>query len=176
MIKAHLLYFANSYFYNCKLSSRILHKQSILWNLKKNKDVVLTKSDKGNGVVILHQELSDNEEIIQDISKFEKLDENPFLKCKASLQRFLCKLKQKKTKKNRNVYDKIILLVLLLLVSVVLLKFTIFPLTIHFLNFSGSFIYRYFWLWSCAFPFWSSFTHSTWWLPLQRYFFFCFSN
>ena len=99
LIKAHLLYFANSYFYNCKLSSRILHKQRILWNLKKNKDVVLTKSDKGNGVVILHQELSDNEEIIQDISKFEKLDENPFLKCKASLQRFLCKLKQKKKKK-----------------------------------------------------------------------------
>ena len=35
------------------------------------------------------------EEIISDSSKFEKLNEDPTLKCQASLQRFLRKLKQK---------------------------------------------------------------------------------
>ena len=33
--------------------------------------------------------------IISDTSKFEKLNEDPILKCQASLQRFLRKLKQK---------------------------------------------------------------------------------
>ena len=43
--------------------------------LKKNKDIVITKADKGNGVVILDRKLYNNaiEEIISDTSKFEKL-------------------------------------------------------------------------------------------------------
>ena len=44
-----------------------------------NKDIVITKPDKGNGVVILDRELYNNaiEEIISDTSKFEKLNEDP---------------------------------------------------------------------------------------------------
>ena len=55
------------------------------------------KPDKGNGVVILDRKLYNNtiEEIISDTSKFVKLNEDPTLKRKASLQRFLRKLKQK---------------------------------------------------------------------------------
>ena len=55
------------------------------------------KPDKGNGVVILDRKLYDNaiQELILDTSKFEKLNEDPTLKREASLQRFLCKLKQK---------------------------------------------------------------------------------
>ena len=66
-------------------------------NLRKNKDIVITKPDKGNGVVILDRKLYNNviEEIISDTSKFEKLSEGPTLKREASLQRFLRKLKQK---------------------------------------------------------------------------------
>ena len=69
----------------------------VLRNLRKNKDIVITKPDKGNGVVILDRKLYNNaiEEIISDTSKFEKLNEDPTLKSEASLQRFLCKLKQK---------------------------------------------------------------------------------
>ena len=52
-IKAHLSYLANSYFYNYKPSPRILHQHRVLRNLKKNKDIVITKPDKRNGVVIL---------------------------------------------------------------------------------------------------------------------------
>ena len=66
-------------------------------NLRKHKDIVVTKPDKRNGVVILDRKLYNNaiEEIISDTSKFEKLSEDPTLKDEASLQRLLRKLKQK---------------------------------------------------------------------------------
>ena len=51
--KAHLLYLANSYFYNCKTPPCILHQHRFFRNLRKNKDIVVTKPDKGSGVVIL---------------------------------------------------------------------------------------------------------------------------
>ena len=95
-IKAHLSYLANSYFYNYKPSPRILRQHRVLRNLRKNKDIVITKPDKGNGVVILDRKLYNNaiEEIISDTCKFEKLNEDPTLKREAALQRFLRKMKQ----------------------------------------------------------------------------------
>ena len=56
-IKAHLSYLANSYFYNYKPSPRILRQHRVLRNLRKDKDIVIMKSDKRNGVVILHRKL-----------------------------------------------------------------------------------------------------------------------
>ena len=102
------MYLANSYFYNYKPSPRILRQHRVLRNLRKNKDIVITKPDKGNGVVILDRKLYNNaiEEIISDTSKFEKLNEDPTLKREASLQRFLRKLKQKNFF-NENEYDKL---------------------------------------------------------------------
>ena len=80
----------------------------VLRNLRQNKDIVITKPDKGNWVVILDRNLYNNaiEEIISDISKFEKLNEDPNLKCEASLQRFLRKLKEKNFF-NEIEYDKL---------------------------------------------------------------------
>ena len=74
-----------------------LRQHHILRSLRKNKDIVITKPDKGNGAVILDRKLCNNtiEEIISNTSKFEKFSEDPTLKRKASLQRFLRKLKQK---------------------------------------------------------------------------------
>ena len=107
-IKAHLSYLANSYFYNYKSSPRILRQHRVLRNLRKNKDIVATKPDKGIGIVILDRKLYNNaiEEIISDSSKFEKLNEDPTLKREASLQRFLRKLKQKNFF-NEIEYDKL---------------------------------------------------------------------
>ena len=107
-MKAHLSYLANSYFYNYKTSPPILRQHRVLRNLRKNKDTVITKPDKGNGVVILDRKFyySATEEIITDTSKFEKLSEDPTLKCEASLQRFLRKLKQKNFF-NEIEYDKL---------------------------------------------------------------------
>ena len=59
-IKAHLSYLANSYFYNYKPSPRILHQDRVLWNLRKNKDIVIRKLDKRNGVVILDLKFYNN--------------------------------------------------------------------------------------------------------------------
>ena len=107
-LKEYLSYLANSYFYNYKPSPRILRQHRVLRNLRKNKDIVITKPDKGNGVVILDRKLYNNaiEEIISDTCKFEKLNEDPTLKREASLQRFLRKLKQKNFL-NEIEYDKL---------------------------------------------------------------------
>ena len=96
-IKSYLLYLANSYFYDSKPSPRILHQHCILQNLTKNKDIIIAKPDKGNGIVILDQKLYDVaiQEIISNTYKFGKLNEVPTLKREASLQHFLLKLKQK---------------------------------------------------------------------------------
>ena len=61
----HLSYLPNSSFYNYNPSPRILPQDCALQNLRKNKDIVITKPDKGNGVVILHRNLDDN--VIQEI-------------------------------------------------------------------------------------------------------------
>ena len=68
----------------------MLRQHRILRNLRKNKDIIITKLHKGNGVVILDRKLYDNaiQKIISDSSKFEKLDEDPTLKREASLQCF----------------------------------------------------------------------------------------
>ena len=52
-IKVHPSYLAYSYFYNYKPSSRILRQHRTLRNLRKNKDIIITKPNKGNGVAIL---------------------------------------------------------------------------------------------------------------------------
>ena len=107
-IKAHLSYLANSYFYNYKPSPHIPRQHHVLRNFRKNRDIVITKPDKGNGVVILDRKLSNDaiQEIISDTSKFKKLNEDPTLKREASQKCFLCKLKQKNFL-NKNEYDKL---------------------------------------------------------------------
>ena len=84
-IKAHLSYLFNSYFHNCEPSPRILCKHRVLGNLRKNKDIVITKPDNGNRVIILDRKLYNDaiEEIISDTSNFEKLSEDPTLKLEA---------------------------------------------------------------------------------------------
>ena len=64
-LHVYFVYFAN-----------ILCQRRVLQNLTKNKDIVITKPDKGNGVAILDQKIYDNaiQEIILDTFKFEKLN------------------------------------------------------------------------------------------------------
>ena len=72
-------------------------------------DVVITKPDTGNEVVILHRNFYNNtiQEIISDTSKFEKLNENSTLKREALLQRFLHNWKHKNfSNEHDNEYDK----------------------------------------------------------------------
>ena len=135
----HLSYLANSYFYNYKPSPCILRHHCVLQKLRKNKDIIVTKPDKGNGFVILDWKLCDNaiQEIISDTAQSKpwnlKLHYYVFY-ISWSKKTFLTKLNM----------INCILVVLLLLITMVLLKCINFPLVIHFLNFVHCFIYRYF--------------------------------
>ena len=86
----------------------MLREHRVLRNLRKNKGIVTTNPDIGNGVVMIDRKLYDKaiQEIISDTCKFEKLNKEPTLKREVSLQRFLRKLKQKNFF-NENVYDKL---------------------------------------------------------------------
>ena len=86
----------------------ILRQHRVLRNLRKNKNVVITKPNEGNWVIILDRKIYNNaiEDIISNTSKFEKLSEDPTLKREASLQHFLRKLKQKNFF-NEIEYDKL---------------------------------------------------------------------
>ena len=69
----------------------------MLQNRRKNKDIVITKIDKRNGVLMLDRKLYNNaieQIIISETSKFEKLNEDPTLKREALQQHFLLNLKQ----------------------------------------------------------------------------------
>ena len=59
-IKVHLSYLASYYFYNYKPSLRILRQHLVLRNLTINNDIIITKPDKGNGVVILDRKFYNN--------------------------------------------------------------------------------------------------------------------
>ena len=90
----------------------------------------------GNGVIILDRKLYDKaiQEIISDTAKFKKLNEDPTLKCKASLECFFRKLKPKNFF-NENIYDTLHSSVFILIVPMVLIKYTSFLPVTYFLNF-----------------------------------------
>ena len=56
-IKAHLSYLAIFYFYNYTPSPRILRQHRVLPKLRKYKDIIITKPDKGNQAVMLDRKL-----------------------------------------------------------------------------------------------------------------------
>ena len=68
----------------------ILRQHRVLRNLRKYKDIAITKPSKGNGVVMLDRKRNNNAivAVISDTVKFEKLNEDLILKRKASLQGF----------------------------------------------------------------------------------------
>ena len=74
MVRVDLAYLANNYTSSYKPSYSSLKKHSILKKLKNKKDIIITRPDKGNGVVIMnrsdyHQQIL---RIINDTTKFAK--------------------------------------------------------------------------------------------------------
>ena len=70
-----------------------LCEHRVLQNLRKNKDIVITKPDKGNGVVMLDWKLYNNtiQKIIADTSKFKKLNEDHTILHKLKQKNFFYK-------------------------------------------------------------------------------------
>jgi hypothetical protein len=114
-VKVDLAYLANNYTSSYKPSHASLKKHSILKKLKNNKNIIITRPDKGNGVVIMnqtdyHQQIM---RIISDTTKFAKRDRlcgknniDITTYREDSLQTFLYNLKTKNLIDD-NVYERI---------------------------------------------------------------------
>ena len=96
-LKASLSNLANNYWSTYKPTKNTLKKYGILKRLRLNKDIVITRPDKGSGVVILDKTFYEEKilELISDVNKFKKLNEDPTLTREGQLQRFLRKIKDK---------------------------------------------------------------------------------
>jgi len=90
-----LSHLAHSYSLAHRPTVADLKSYKLLKDLRKNKNIVILKPDKGNGVVVLDRTAYDSGilKIISDTSKFKVLAEDPTLLRERQLQRFLRKLK-----------------------------------------------------------------------------------
>ena len=88
---------AQTYVGKYKVSKKTIEKHKVLKRLQKNKDIVITRPDKGNGVVILNKSdyLKMMYSIVNDTTKFQKLSSDMTLLREGQLQRFLLTLKKK---------------------------------------------------------------------------------
>ena len=111
-LKSELSHLAHTYTSNYRPSPQDLKKHRILKELRKNKNIVILRPDKGNGVVILDRSIYNQSisNILSDTTKFKKLSSDPTLHREAKLQRFLRKLKKQGFFENNdsyfNVYPK----------------------------------------------------------------------
>ena len=94
-IISQLSHLANSYYSYYKPSVSTLKKHGILKRLRNNQEIVILRSDKDNGVVILNRKdyICGMNNIINDRSKFKLFTADPTSLREGQLQRFLQKLK-----------------------------------------------------------------------------------
>ena len=94
-----LSYLAHSYSLAHRPTVTNLKSYTLLKDLRKNKNIVILRPDKGNGIVVLDRTTYDSGvlKIISDTSKFKVLAEDPALLPEGQLQRFLKKLKAQGT-------------------------------------------------------------------------------
>ena len=84
-VKAKLSYLANSYVNSYKPTKNALRKflNKVLNKLQNDKDILITRPDKGNGVVLDRRfYMSKIYDIVNDESKFLKLSSDPTLRRK----------------------------------------------------------------------------------------------
>ena len=94
-LAADLSHLAHCYVSSYRPSAADLKKHKVLKELRKNRNLVILKPDKGNGVVVLDRLDYDNGilKIISDTSKFRPIKDDPTLLREGRLQRLLRKLK-----------------------------------------------------------------------------------
>ena len=108
-VRSEIQHLATTYVNSFKPSLKDLKKLKILKRLKKNKDIIILRPDKGNGVVVLHKLAYNNaiSDLLSDDTKFKKLQSDPTLRREGQLQRYLRKLKKNgvfDSGTNRNIY------------------------------------------------------------------------
>ncbi len=96
-LKSDLSHLANCYLSWHRPSPTDLKNHKTLKTLRKNKDIVILKPDKGNGVIVMNSSDYDScvLKIISNPNKFNKLNEDPTILREGRLQRFLRELKKK---------------------------------------------------------------------------------
>ena len=96
-LKTNISYLANNYYSNYRPSLNTLKKHKILEKLRRNKDIVITRPDKGNRVVVMDRVICNQEmyALLSDKNKFKKLSEDPTKFREGQLQRYLRELKKK---------------------------------------------------------------------------------
>ena len=95
-LKTEMSHLARNYYSTYKLSRVSLTKHGIMKMLPRNKDIIIVKPDKGNGLIILDRVMYNNSlsALICDVSKFRKLRGDETIKRERELQRFFRKLKK----------------------------------------------------------------------------------
>ena len=95
-VRGQLAYLANNYYHSYRPTATQLRKHKILDKLKKNKDIVILKPDKGNAVVILDRSVYTEQmmNLISDASKFKKLKSDPTMTRQSKTQSMLRNLKK----------------------------------------------------------------------------------
>ena len=95
-LKADLSHLAHTYVSSFRPSQKDIKTYKNLNQLRRNKEIVLLKPDKGNGVVVLNR--SDYNkgilDIVSDSNKFTELTHDPTICREGKFQRFLRNLKK----------------------------------------------------------------------------------
>ena len=107
-VKAKISYFANTYINSSKPTKKTLRKHKILRKLRNNNNILITKPDKENGVVIVDRiyYMSSMYEIVNNTLKFLKLRSDPTICRENKPQIFLRSLKNKDFF-TKDVYDNL---------------------------------------------------------------------
>ena len=107
-IVADLSHLAHCYISSYRPTTADLKKHSILRSLRKNRDIVILKPYKGNGIIILYRTAYDNGlfSIINNSSKFKPISKVPYPTREGRLQRFVRDVK-KQGKLENVLYDSI---------------------------------------------------------------------
>ncbi|XP_065658272.1 uncharacterized protein LOC136082776 [Hydra vulgaris] len=106
-VKSELSHLANNYVYKYTPEG-CLRKHKIIKRLRKNENIVITRRDKGNGIIVLNKVdyITSLNNIISDKTKFKELKDDPTIKREVSLQGYLRKLKKLKCFE-KDIYNKI---------------------------------------------------------------------
>ena len=93
-LATELSHLAHTYVSSYRPTASDLKKHKILKELRKNKNIVILRPDKGNGVIILYRVEYDKGlfKIINDTTKFRVLTSDPTLIREGKLQRYLREL------------------------------------------------------------------------------------
>ena len=98
ILKVQLSHLANSYAHNYQPSRWALVKHCILKTLHNDEEIVILRSDKGSGIVVLNRRDYEKsiKNLINDKTKFKELTEDVTIKRESKLQRFLPTLRNNK--------------------------------------------------------------------------------